>query len=93
MALSTKAKKALEIALASSKVSSAAVVNEITAAIDANGSGPAAHVANITSSNLVGVDGTGSNAAPLAGTETRLDAAEAKINEILAALQAVGMMS
>ncbi len=54
---------------------------------------PAAHVADITSSNLVGVDGTGSNAAPLAGTETRLDALESKINAILAAMQAAGLMS
>ena len=39
------------------------------------------------STDLVGVDGTGSNAAPLAGTETRLDALEAKVNELIAALK------
>ena len=44
-------------------------------------------VAAITSSNLVGVDGTGSNAAPLVGTEARLDALEAKMNELLLALK------
>ena len=44
-------------------------------------------VAAITSSNLVGVDGTGSNAAPLVGTEARLDAIEAKLNALIAALK------
>lgn len=43
--------------------------------------------ADITSSNLTGVDGAGSNAAPLAGTETRLDALEAKLNALLAVLR------
>lgn len=88
--LSDNAKKALNIALGSKQ---AGVGTEVAAAIDSNGSGPAAHIADISSSNLVGVDGTGSNAAPLAGTETRLDAIESKINAILAALQAAGMMS
>lgn len=37
--------------------------------------------------NLVGVDGAGSNAAPLAGTETRLDAIEGKVDAIIAALK------
>lgn len=41
-----------------------------------------------TTSNLVGVDGTGSNAAPLAGTEARLDAIEAKLDALIAALKA-----
>jgi hypothetical protein len=88
MSLSTNAQKAIKNALADKDLGA-----EVAAAIDSNGSGPAANVADITSSNLVGVDGTGSNAAPLAGTETRLDAIEAKINDILAALQAAGMMS
>jgi len=38
--------------------------------------------------NLVGVDGTGSNAAPLVGTEARLDAIEAKVDALIAALNA-----
>lgn len=45
-----------------------------------------------TTSNLSGVDGTGSNAAPLTGTETRLDNVEAKIDEVIAALKAAGLM-
>lgn len=87
MALSAKAKRRLEVAIARR-----AEAAEIAAAIDAGSNTPAAAVANITSSNLVGVDGTGSNAAPLAGTETRLDAIEAKINAVLAALRAAGLM-
>lgn len=38
-------------------------------------------------SNLVGVDGTGSNAAPLAGTETRLDAIDTALASIIAAMK------
>lgn len=38
-------------------------------------------------SNLVGVDGTASNAAPLVGTEARLDAIEAKVDAIISALK------
>lgn len=48
---------------------------------------PSAVAAMSASANLVGVDGTGSNAAPLAGTETRLDALEAKMNELILALK------
>jgi hypothetical protein len=40
-----------------------------------------------TTSDLVGVDGTGSNAAPLVGTEARLDAIEAKLDALIAALK------
>jgi len=46
-----------------------------------------------TTSKLVGVDGTGSNAAPLVGTEARLDAIEAKIDATLASLKAAGLMA
>lgn len=42
--------------------------------------------------DLVGVDGTGSNAAPLAETEDRLDAIEAKVDALIAALKAAGLM-
>lgn len=88
MALSAKAKKRLEVAMARR-----AEANEVIAAIESGSNPQAAAVANITSSDLVGVDGTGSNAAPLAGTETRLDALEAKVNAILAALRAAGLMA
>ncbi len=44
-------------------------------------------------SNLVGVDGTGSNAAPLAGTETRLDDLDTAVAAILTSLKAAGLMA
>jgi hypothetical protein len=90
MALSEKAREILVVAMANKKVAL-----EVADAIDAAqaAASQAAAVADITSSNLVGVDGTGSNAAPLAGTETRLDAIESKINAILAALKAAGLMA
>jgi len=88
MALSQKTKEILTVAMADKK--SAA---ELAAAIDAGGNTPAAAVAPLgATTNLVGVDGTGSNAAPLAGTETRLDAVEAKADAIIAALKAAGLM-
>lgn len=90
MALSTKAKKRLEVAMARR-----AEAAEVAAAIDAlHAVAPAASVAALgTTTNLVGVDGAGSNAAPLVGTEARLDAIEAKIDELLAALVAAGLMA
>jgi predicted RecA/RadA family phage recombinase len=57
------------------------------------GSGVAAAVVFSAGSNLVGVDGTGSNAAPLAGTETRLDALDTAVAAIIANLQAAGLMA
>lgn len=89
MALSAKAKKRLEVAMARR-----AEANEVIAAIEAGANAKAANVAAIgATSNLVGVDGTGSNAAPLVGTESRLDAIEAKVDAILAALKAAGLMA
>jgi hypothetical protein len=84
MALSDKAKQHLEYALANQDVA-----DEVAAALEKQ----AESVAAIgTTTNLVGVDGTGSNAAPLAGTEARLDALEAKMDALLAALKAAGLM-
>jgi hypothetical protein len=89
MALSVKAKKRFEVAMARR-----AEALEILAAIDAGGNAQAAAVAPLgATANLVGVDGTGSNAAPLAGTEARLDAAEAKIDAVIAALKAAALMA
>jgi hypothetical protein len=89
MALSTKARKRLEVALARR-----AEAKEIADAIDLGGNAQAATVAAFgATTNLVGVDGVGSNAAPLAGTESRLDAIEAKINAILASIKAAGLMA
>jgi ABC-type hemin transport system substrate-binding protein len=87
MALSTSARKRLEAA-----ITRKLEAKEIADAIDAGGS-PAASVAAMgTTAALVGVDGTGSNAAPLVETEARLDAIEAKIDAILASLKASGAM-
>lgn len=89
MALSTKAKKRLEVAMARR-----AEANEVIAAIESGANPQAATVAAFgATANLVGVDGTGSNAAPLVGTESRLDAIEAKINAVIAALKAAGLMA
>ena len=90
MALSTKCKKRVEVALARRDVAT-----ELCAAIDTGfNATPAAHIAALgATSNLVGVDGTGSNAAPLVGTEARLDAIEAKVDALLAALVTAGLMS
>lgn len=89
MALSDKAKRRLEVALARRDVAV-----EIAAAIDSGANAQAANVAAMGSTtNLTGVDGTGSNAAPLAGTESRLDAIEAKIDAILSSLKAAGVMA
>ena len=87
MALSTSARKRLESAM-----TRRVEAKEIADAIDAGGR-PAATVAAIgTTVNLVGVDGNGNNAAPLAGTESRLDAIEAKIDAVIASLKAAGAM-
>ena len=54
----------------------------------------AANVAALgATTNLVGVDGAGSNAAPLAGTETRLDAIETKVDAILTSMKNAGLMA
>jgi hypothetical protein len=89
MALSQKARNVLKVAVANK-----AVAQEIADAIDTGANEKAASVAPIgTTANLVGVDGTGSNAAPLAGTESRLDAIESKVDALIAALKAAGLMN
>ena len=84
MALSDKAKQYLEYALASQDVA-----DEVVSSLDKQASAVAAIGAT---ANLVGVDGTGSNAAPLVETEARLDALEAKVDALIAALKASGLM-
>lgn len=98
--LSNDAKKALRAALASKGLHGFA--EEVIAAIDSNGSGPAAHVSNIEPT--VDMTAIPASFADLAAArsavntlrsdaEARLDAIEAKIDAILAALQSAGMMS
>lgn len=87
--LTAKTREILTVAMANAKAA-----KELADAVD---SGANAQAASVTlfgaTTNLVGVDGTGSNAAPLAGTETRLDNIEAKINAILTALKNAGLMA
>lgn len=88
MALSTKAKKRLEVAMARRTEAL-----EVIAAIDAGANAKAASVAAIgTTTNLV-APAVIADAAPLVGTENRLDAIEAKVDAILAALKAAGLMN
>lgn len=103
MALSTKAKKRLEVAMARR-----AEANEVIAAIDAPGSlNVAAHIAALgATADLSAVAGT--YALPAAPTgaevdatvqtsvdeiEARLDAIEAKLDALLAALVTAGLMA
>lgn len=89
MALSDKQRKILRDGLADRDVADA-----IADAIDSGGNPQASSVAALgATSDLVGVDGSGDNAAPLAGTESRLDDVEAKIDEVIAALKSAGIMA
>lgn len=89
MALSQKTRSVLRVAVANKSVA-----QELADAIDAAGNSKAESVAPIgTTTNLVGVNGTGNNAAPLVETESRLDAVEAKIDAVIAALKAAGLMN
>lgn len=91
MSLSKKSRDVMRVAFANKSVAS-----EIADAIDLGGNPQAASVAAIGStSDLVGTDGSGGagDAAPLAGTESRLDAVEAKIDAVIAALKSAGLMA
>lgn len=89
MALSNKAREAVRRA-----VTEDSAADEISDAIDSGSNPQAAAVAALgTTTDLVGVDGTGNNAAPLTGTESRLDAVEAKVDAVIAALKAAGLMA
>jgi hypothetical protein len=89
MALSTLCKYHMAIALNNSTSTT-----ELAAAIDATSARVATVIAALgATSDLSGVDGTGSNAAPLAGTEARLDAIETKVDALIAALKTAGLMA
>ncbi len=94
MALSDKARRDLEIAMANSQDSPDSTAKEVADAIDTGGNPQGSAVAEIgTTVDLVGVDGSGSNAAPLTGTESRLDVLEAKLDELTASLRAAGIIA
>jgi hypothetical protein len=86
MALSDKSKLYLKYAITSQEVA-----DEVVASLDKQAAAVAALGAT---SNLVGTDGSGGagDAAPLAGTESRLDALEGKVDALIAALKAAGLM-
>jgi hypothetical protein len=86
MALSDKAKQYLEYSLANQEVA-----DEVVAALELDRKADSVSPFG-TIPNLVGVDGTGSNAAPLTETEGRLDALEAKLNAVIVALKSAGLM-
>jgi hypothetical protein len=100
MSLSTKAKLWLKSAIAN-----ASVAQEVSAAIDAFGSGPAANVAAIgavtTIPNAACAGGSTPTATQVntaintvtAVAETRLENLETKLNAVVAALIASGQMS
>jgi hypothetical protein len=91
MALSKKARSILEIA-----TTHRVVAKEIADAIDAGGaSAPvAASVALIPASADIGVtDGVAGDAAIAADVEARMDAVEVKINAVISALKAAGLMA
>lgn len=107
MALSDNAKEAIRRAVTEDKAA-----DEISAAIDSNGSGPAADPADLAASTALPTPAaiaasyadlaaarTSVNAlrsdvvAIQSGAEVRLDAVEAKINALLDALRAAGMIA
>ena len=96
MALSTRTKRVLEISMADRKASA-----ELAQAVDSNGSGPAAHVIAIPASTNIPTatvslapDATVADVnAAIAVVESRLDTLETKVNAIIAALIAAGMMA
>lgn len=91
MALSTKTKRILEVAMADRFAAA-----ELAAAVDAGQNTAAPVAANVAelgpTADLVGVDGTGDNAAPVVETEARLSAIEAKLDELIGALVSAGLM-
>lgn len=89
MALSSKLRRLLVIALGD-KVEGANLAD----AIDSGANDQAAAVAALgVTTDLTGVDGSGNNAADLVTTEARLDDIEAKVDELIAALKAAGIMA
>ena len=95
MSLSQNAKDYLIVALANKKIG-----EEIAAAIDASGSGPAATIAAIVPSDMTAIAATYADLAAArtsvnslrTDAEARLDALDSKINAILLSLKNAGLM-
>jgi hypothetical protein len=89
MALSKKAQEALRRAVTEDDAA-----DELQVAIDSGSNPQAAAIAALgVTTALTGVDGTGSNAADLVTTESRLDDIEAKVDAMIAALKLAGLMA
>ncbi|MFZ4538508.1 hypothetical protein [Propionivibrio sp.] len=100
MTVSAKAKSRLAVA-----VTSKVIAEELVAAIDSQGSGPAAVVSAIGTTVAVPAAACAGASAPTAaqvntaidtvtvGTEARLDAIESKVNDILVSLKAAALMA
>lgn len=88
MAISKKTMQILEVAMANKKAA-----KEIQKEIESGANPKAASVAALgVTANLV-APAVIADAAPLAGTESRLDAIEAKIDAVIAALKAAKLMA
>ena len=90
MALSAKARKRLEVALARR-----AEAQEIADAIDAGSNAQADNVADLSIAAVGTTDGSGGagDAALAADVDSRFNDVEAKINDLLAKMQAAGQMA
>lgn len=88
MALSKKQRELLAVALADE-----AVAKQIADAVDAGANPKAASVAVIGATTNLVAPAVIADAAPLAGTESRLDAVEAKIDAVINALKNAGLMA
>lgn len=91
MALSDEAKRRLELAAVSKEYG-----QEIATAIDSGSNPQASSVSALgTTTDIGSTDGSGGagDAALAADVESRLDAIEAKVDEVIAALKAAGLMA
>lgn len=72
-----------------------AKLNEVLAKLKKSGGAPSTLALSPVATPAIpaGVDGTGSNAAPVAGSETRLDSCEASMNAIIAGAKAAGLLT
>lgn len=98
MSVSASTQQRLEIALTSSEAAADLLAVAAAGSVIAQ-LAPAAATVYTAGAALVGVDGTGSNAAPLAGTNTRLAALDARcialttlVNSLRSSLLAAGVL-
>jgi hypothetical protein len=90
MALSSRTKDIIEVALADRKAAT-----ELSSAVDAGGNTQAAFVANLSVAAVTTTDGSGGagDAALATSVDSRFDDVETKVNAILTALKNAGLMA